>query len=138
MPRRFEIRFGSAVEIATRHDSLITIGIRPDYPETGYGYIVKGKSLGGKTGAYQVKRFREKPSMSTAQRLIRQGSLWNSGIFVWKASLLLELMRRYQPTISKGLEQIKKAAARKIARCPDSADPQRHRSGIQKDAQYFD
>jgi mannose-1-phosphate guanylyltransferase len=103
----------SAVEIAMRHDSLITIGIRPAYPETGYGYIVKGNSLGAKTGAYRVKRFREKPSVSMAQRLIRQGSLWNSGIFVWKASFLLELMQRYQPTISKGLEQIKRATAGK-------------------------
>ena len=51
-----------------------------------------------------------------AQQLIRQGSLWNSGIFVWKASLLLELMQRYQPMIARGLEQIKKAAARKVAR----------------------
>jgi mannose-1-phosphate guanylyltransferase len=107
-----------AVEIAARHDSLITVGIRPDYAETGYGYIVKGKPLGGKTGVYHVRRFREKPSVMTAQRLIRQGSLWNSGIFVWKASLLLELLRRYQPTISKGLEQIKNATGEKSLGVP--------------------
>jgi mannose-1-phosphate guanylyltransferase len=103
----------SAVEIAMRHDSLITIGIRPAYPETGYGYIVKGNSLGAKTGAYHVKRFREKPSVVVAQQLIRQGSLWNSGIFVWKAANFLELMRRYQPTISRGLEKIKRGTGGK-------------------------
>jgi mannose-1-phosphate guanylyltransferase len=109
----------SAVEIATRHDRLITIGIRPNYPETGYGYIMKGKSLGEKRGAaYQVKQFREKPSVSTAQQLIRKGSLWNSGIFVWKASFLLELMQRYQPTIARGLEQIKRAARGKSLGAP--------------------
>ena len=53
-----------------------------------------------------------------AQQLIRQGSLWNSGIFVWKASLLLELMQRYQPTIARGLEQIKKAARGKSLGAP--------------------
>jgi mannose-1-phosphate guanylyltransferase len=108
----------SAVKIAMRYDSLVTIGIRPNYPETGYGYIMKGKSLGRKTAAYQVKRFREKPSVSMARQLIRQGSLWNSGIFVWKAALLLELMRSYQPIIWKGLEQIKKATGGKSLGAP--------------------
>ena len=115
----FRNTIGSAVEIAMRQNSLVTIGIRPNYPETGYGYIMKGKSLGGKSGAaYQVERFREKPSVSMAQQLIRQGSLWNSGIFVWKASLLLELLQRYQPTIARGLEQIKKAARGKSLGAP--------------------
>ena len=76
-----------------------------------------GPLIGDDRGAHRtcdycghVKRFREKPSASIARQLIRQGSLWNSGIFVWKASLLLELMRRYQPNIAMGLEQIKAAA----------------------------
>jgi mannose-1-phosphate guanylyltransferase len=114
----FRSSIRSAVEIATRHDSLVTIGIRPNYPETGYGYIMKGKPLGGKPGAYHVKRFHEKPSVVVAQQLIHQGSLWNSGIFVWKASLLLELLQRYQPTIARGLEQIKKAARGKSLGAP--------------------
>ena len=54
----FRNTIGAAVEIAMRQDSLVTIGIRPNYPETGYGYIMKGKSLGGKTPAYQVERFK--------------------------------------------------------------------------------
>ena len=105
----------AAVNLVGRYDRLITIGIRPNYPETGYGYIVKGNSLGGKArGVYQVKRFREKPSVSIAQRLIRQGSLWNSGIFVWKAATLLELLRRYQPAIATALETISKAAGKTL------------------------
>jgi mannose-1-phosphate guanylyltransferase len=107
----------SAVEIAARRDSLVTIGIRPNYPETGYGYIIKKTPLDGKA-AYQVKRFTEKPVLSRARQLIRQGALWNSGIFVWKASTLLELMRRYQPAIFKGLEQIKKATGKKSLAFP--------------------
>ncbi|HXV81470.1 MAG TPA: mannose-1-phosphate guanylyltransferase [Candidatus Binatia bacterium] len=106
----FRNTLNSAIEIAMRHDGLITIGIRPDYPETGYGYIMKGSPLRGEPGAYHVKRFREKPSRIVAQRWIRQGSLWNSGIFVWKAATLLALMRDYQPQIAEGLGRIKAAA----------------------------
>ena len=57
-----------------------------------------------------MKNFTEKPKPAKAQQLIRKGSLWNSGIFVWKASTLLELLSRYQPDISSGLEVIRKAA----------------------------
>jgi mannose-1-phosphate guanylyltransferase len=107
----FERTLIAAAELAVRHNSLVTIGIHPDYPETGYGYIVKGKSLGSTRGipAYQVKRFAEKPTLALAQKLIRKGSLWNSGMFAWKAATLLELLRRYQPEISTGLEAIHKA-----------------------------
>jgi mannose-1-phosphate guanylyltransferase len=107
----------SAVEIAARHDSLVTIGVRPNYPETGYGYIIKKNLLDGKA-AYQVKRFTEKPTLSRAQQLIRQGALWNSGIFVWKASILLELMRRYQPAIFTALERIQKVTGKKSLAFP--------------------
>ena len=98
----------AAVALAVRHDQLITIGIRPAYPETGYGYIVRGQPLGnkGEPPAYRVKRFKEKPSTAVAQRLIRQGALWNSGIFVWKASTLLALLEHYQPAIALGLKTI--------------------------------
>lgn len=104
-----------AVHLAVELDQLVTIGIRPEYPETGYGYIMKGKGVAGETPstAYLVKRFTEKPTLTAARRLIRQQSLWNSGIFVWKAATLLELLARYQPGISKGLEVIKRAAAGK-------------------------
>ena len=69
-----------------RDDQLITIGIRPEYPETGYGYITKGKPIAGKTTTHSfiVKRFIEKPTLAAARRLIGRQSLWNSGIFVWK------------------------------------------------------
>jgi mannose-1-phosphate guanylyltransferase len=108
----------AAVEIAIRRDRLITIGIRPNYPETGYGYIMKGRSLGANPTAYQVKRFREKPSVILAERLIRQGALWNSGIFIWKAATLLDLIRGYEPKISQSLERIKKIAGGKSLGTP--------------------
>jgi mannose-1-phosphate guanylyltransferase len=103
----------NAVRLARDHDQLITIGIRPAYPETGYGYIVKGKRVRGRPGeaAFHVKAFREKPPRHAAQRLIRQGSLWNSGIFIWRAATLLEMLRHYQPGIWQRLERIKSTAA---------------------------
>jgi mannose-1-phosphate guanylyltransferase len=113
----FRATMGFAVAIAARYESLVTIGVRPNYPETGYGYIIKKNLLDGKA-TYQVKRFTEKPTLSRAQQLIRQGALWNSGIFVWKASILLELMRRYQPVIFKALEQIKKVTGKKSLASP--------------------
>jgi mannose-1-phosphate guanylyltransferase len=93
-----------------RLDQLVTIGIRPDYPETGYGYIMKGKTIAGRAATYQVKRFTEKPTEALAKKLIRQGSLWNSGIFVWKAATLIELLNRYQPEIGARLNAITEAA----------------------------
>jgi mannose-1-phosphate guanylyltransferase len=100
-----------AADLAMRHDQLITIGIRPDYPETGYGYIMKAHALSDKNrGAFHVKRFTEKPTLAVARKLVRQGSLWNSGIFVWKAATLLDLLKRYQPDIGSVLDVILAAA----------------------------
>jgi mannose-1-phosphate guanylyltransferase len=110
--RAFQRTLRAACDLAERHDQLITVGIRPDYPETGYGYIVKGKALGTKSGivAFHVKRFTEKPAAAAARQLIRRGSLWNSGIFVWKAATLLELLARYRPEIANGLAVISQEA----------------------------
>jgi mannose-1-phosphate guanylyltransferase len=110
----------AAAELAARHDRLVTIGIRPAYPETGYGYIVRGKPLAGDgtSGAYHVKRFKEKPDTKIARQLLRQGSLWNAGIFAWKASTLLALMEQYQPAIHNSLANIAKAARGKSLAAP--------------------
>ena len=104
-----------AAVLAQRHDRLVTIGIRPEYPETGYGYIVKDRLIEAKfsSTAFLVKRFTEKPTLPLARNLIRRRALWNSGIFVWKASTLLELLARCQPAIAAGLESIRRAAAGK-------------------------
>jgi mannose-1-phosphate guanylyltransferase len=104
----------TGVRLATEHDQLVTIGIRPDYPEKGYGYIMKGAAVAPKRHAkvFRVERFTEKPALAVARRLIRRHSLWNSGIFVWKTSTLLELLARYQPGIAAGLETIKRAAGK--------------------------
>jgi len=117
----FQRTLKSAVALAKTREQLVTIGIRPDYPETGYGYIMKSGKLTAAGGAFQVKKFTEKPNEVAAKKLIRQGSLWNSGIFVWKASLLLGLLNRYQPEIGAALNRIAKAAAGKPLARPSTA-----------------
>jgi mannose-1-phosphate guanylyltransferase len=105
----------AAVALAARHDRLVTIGIRPTYPETGYGYIMKDKALGaaGSFKTFSVNRFSEKPTLAVAERLIRLGALWNSGIFVWRAATLLALLARYQPGMFRSLDAIRRAAGTK-------------------------
>lgn len=102
----------TAMELAQNHDALVTIGIRPAYPETGYGYILKGGEIKGPRGApvYRVEGFKEKPSPKKARQLIPLGALWNSGIFVWRVSTILELLRRFTPPLSRGLQKIKEEA----------------------------
>jgi len=109
-PFRRTIR--AAMRLAEKRDLLITIGIRPRYPETGYGYILKGEKLPGPWGAsaYQVRGFKEKPSLKKAAQWIHRGALWNSGIFVWKASTLLASLRRFTPSLFHSLERIQDEA----------------------------
>lgn len=112
---KFRRTVAAAIDLAEETDQLVTIGIRPDYPETGYGYIVKSTAVEAKRdpAAFRIERFTEKPTLVAAKRLIRRGSLWNSGIFIWKARTLLDLIRRYQPAIAQGLDAIDKQAGDK-------------------------
>lgn len=110
--RSFRQTVKAAMRLAQRQDSLITIGIPPSYPETGYGYILKGKSVRGPRAisAFEVRGFKEKPGRKKAVDCIKSGSLWNSGIFVWKASMILELLSRFTPSLFEGLMRIRKEA----------------------------
>jgi mannose-1-phosphate guanylyltransferase len=108
-PRRFSRTLAAAVRLAGRHDALFTIGVRPAYPETGYGYILKGKREAA--DFYRVKGFAEKPDLKKARRLIGRGALWNSGIFIWRVSTILAAFDRYAPEVARGLERIQRIAA---------------------------
>ena len=84
-------------------DYLITLGIKPSKPETGYGYIKAGVRGQG-SGVRRVKKFTEKPDKETAEEYIKDGNyLWNSGIFVWKASAILDEIKKYMPQLYKEL-----------------------------------
>lgn len=100
-PAAFVRSGASALEAARRHDRVITVGIVPSRPDTGYGYIVPGESLD--QGVRQVGRFVEKPDASTALDLMAEGALWNSGLFAWTANRLLAEVATLTPEIAPHL-----------------------------------
>lgn len=118
--RAFRKTVKAALQLAQQTDALLTVGIRPGYPETGYGYIRKGARILASQGvsAYRVKAFQEKPNRARAAHLIRTGALWNSGIFVWKVSTMLELIERFSPAIYRGLAEIKKVRRKGLGGIP--------------------
>src|SRR5262245_21705114 len=88
---------------------LITFGIPPTFPSTGYGYIQRGGLQATRQGVpvYRVERFKENPDFDTAQRFLASGEyFWNSGIFVWKAATILKSLRELQPKLSAAVERI--------------------------------
>ncbi len=96
-------------QIARTSDSLVTIGIKPTHPATGYGYIQFGASEFQIDGisAHSVKTFAEKPDRETAELFLRSGDfLWNSGIFIWKTSTILAQIEELQPQMYDGLREI--------------------------------
>lgn len=96
-----------AVAQAKKEDCVVTLGIKPNRPETGYGYIKRGEKWGS---VYRVDYFVEKPDFSLAQEYVNDPSyFWNSGIFVWRASTVLNMIQRYMPSLFKSLKEIQKA-----------------------------
>ena len=98
--------FTKACEVAESGCNLVTVGITPNYPETGYGYIKYNKD--SKSGAaYSVDRFVEKPNLEKATEYLNSGDyLWNSGMFVWKVSTIVENIRKHMPEMYQGLQTI--------------------------------
>lgn len=99
----------SAYHVAYQNEHLITFGIVPDRPETGYGYIQRGDLVAenGDFKAYRVIRFVEKPELKIAQAYLAKGDyLWNSGMFVWKISTIIAAFERYLPSVSRAMETI--------------------------------
>ncbi len=97
-----------AVEVA-RQDYLVTIGIAPSHPSTGFGYVRLGEKLGmpNAPNARLVSSFKEKPDARTAAAYIKTGNYrWNAGMFVTKATFLMNLLKEYKPELHEGLEKI--------------------------------
>ena len=104
-------RFQADLKLAVRgaeENHLVTFGIKPNRPETGYGYIKTANALGLKAnGLFEVVGFFEKPSLDTAREYLSNGSyFWNSGIFGWKASAILSEIQTHLPELYKTLKKI--------------------------------
>jgi mannose-1-phosphate guanylyltransferase len=105
---RFQILLRAALEIAQK-DFLVTLGVAPTYPATGFGYIQQGEKLGIYNGleAFQVKQFKEKPDSEQAMRMVASGDYsWNSGMFVWRVQAILSEFQRQMPALHDQLTTI--------------------------------
>jgi mannose-1-phosphate guanylyltransferase/mannose-6-phosphate isomerase len=92
----------TAAIAAAEKGAIVTFGIKPSAPETGYGYIFGDEKISGAPGCLSVQRFVEKPDRATAEKYLANGNYyWNGGIFLFKASTLLREMERLQPDILK-------------------------------------
>lgn len=91
--------------VSADKDNLVTFGIKPDYPATGYGYIEAGKEIG--QGMFNVKQFKEKPNLETAEQFLSSGNFfWNSGMFMWKIGTILDAYKEYLPKVTHVLKKI--------------------------------
>jgi mannose-1-phosphate guanylyltransferase len=110
--RKFLEVISAAAQVAADRNALVTIGIKPTSPQTGFGYIEQGNPSDRAMAqeVYKVKSIREKPDLQQAQEFIQSGKFyWNSGMFVWKASAILQSISQWLPDLSKGLEKINQA-----------------------------
>lgn len=92
-----------------RPETLVTFGIAPTFPSTGYGYVQRGASLGehGKVPFFEVDSFREKPDLETAESFLKDGGYyWNAGIFIWRADTILDCMASFLPELHQALTAI--------------------------------
>lgn len=93
-------------EAAAREGKLVTLGIQPDFPSTGYGYIQVAAS--GKDGARAVQRFHEKPDLATAEKFVASGQyFWNAGIFIFKIQQMIEHLKTHQPRLWALMTELK-------------------------------
>jgi len=107
---RFIKVISHGVEVAKSRECLITIGVKPTRPETGYGYIrigTKKLSTPHRVPLYTVTQFVEKPDITKARTYAKNPHyFWNAGIFVWKASVIMDAIRQYMPDLYQGLQRL--------------------------------
>lgn len=107
----FQDRVNEAFSLAEKHpEKLVTFGITPTFPATGYGYVHVGNAIKGFDNARKAKEFKEKPKEERAEEYLKSGDyLWNSGMFVWRAQTLMDNIKQYAPDAYEGLMEISDA-----------------------------
>ncbi|HYX92357.1 MAG TPA: mannose-1-phosphate guanylyltransferase, partial [Myxococcaceae bacterium] len=109
----FRRQLETAAKVASR-GFIVTLGIHPSRPDTGYGYIRLGQPLPDEGGARKVEAFVEKPDAETAKRYLASGQyVWNGGIFVFRADVMLEAFRVHMPELYAGIERIRAALGKR-------------------------
>lgn len=108
-PEEFRRVIGNALAFTEKSDAIVTIGIKPSRPETGYGYV---ESVGVAQGEIcRVKAFKEKPNREVAEQYLQAGNyLWNAGIFVWNVKTITDAISTYKPNIAADMERMKTEA----------------------------
>jgi mannose-1-phosphate guanylyltransferase len=122
--RLFQEVLKSAVATAGRGDKIVTLGITPHSPETGYGYIHRGDLADTFAGipAYRAVRFLEKPDRARALEFLSSGDyLWNSGMFVWRIDMIRGMIEKHLPSLAEGIKEIE-----------DSLGTDRHLKTVEK------
>lgn len=107
--KAFQEAVKDCVDFSAETDAIVTLGIKPTHAETGYGYIKADLSYSSsrKKNIFRVDSFKEKPDKTTAEEYIKQSNyLWNSGIFIWSVSTIVNAFRVYHPEISHTFEDI--------------------------------
>jgi mannose-1-phosphate guanylyltransferase len=90
-----------AIERAKTHDELVTMGVKPSRPETGYGYLKTAAAMGS-DGCRKIEAFVEKPDLEKAKKFVADGNyLWNGGMFVWRAEVILAAFDRFMPEMKR-------------------------------------
>ncbi|MEO7795098.1 MAG: sugar phosphate nucleotidyltransferase [Thermoanaerobaculia bacterium] len=125
-PVAFRAALALAAGVVEREAKILTLGVVPSHPETGFGYLEMAEALPGASGLRRVQRFTEKPDRANAERFVAGGQhLWNAGIFVFRGDVLLAALERHSPELWLGLAE--------LARNPEKVDelyPQLHSISI--------
>lgn len=109
-PVEFRRVLGNALAFTEKSDAIVTVGIKPSRPETGYGYVEveSGKRDAGSGEIRRVASFKEKPSREVAEKYLQAGNyLWNAGIFVWNVNTITAALSTYKPNIAADMDRMK-------------------------------
>ena len=103
--RLFKKTLEDAIRTAKKNDSLVTVGVVPSFPATGYGYVETGRAMKGFAGSFHVKRFIEKPDLARAKSYLRRKNFyWNGGMFTWRIEVFMAAMKKYSPVYARTLD----------------------------------
>lgn len=104
-PEEFRRVIKNALAFTEKNNAIVTIGIKPSRPETGYGYVEAADAIEGEV--CKVNAFKEKPNFETAEKYLKAGNyLWNAGIFVWNIDTITESILKYKPNIAADMDKI--------------------------------